>query len=63
MLTVLVFLMLLFAGYGYTLCDRKLDIESEAYIRIDEEIRITNVSLNNVNDGLEIYNVEYSKIV
>lgn len=53
--------MLLFAGYGYTLCDRKLDIEGEAYIRIDEEIIITNVSLNNVNDGLEIYNVEYSK--
>ena len=60
-LTITMLLMLLFAGYGYALYDSELDIEGEAYIRIDEEIRITNVSLNNVNDGLEMYNVEYSK--
>ena len=61
LLTTIAILMLLFAGYGYALYDSELDIEGEAYIRIDEEIRITNVSLNNVNDGLEMYNVEYSK--
>jgi len=53
---------MLFTSYGYAALNTKLSISGEAYIRVEEDIRVTNLKLSSIsNGGYETYNSKFSK--
>ena len=61
-LYVLFIMLTLLLTVGYTALNEELNITGEATFRKEEEIRITNVELNETtNEGLENYESKYSK--
>lgn len=57
-----IFLAIIFTSYGYAALNTDLSISGEAYVRVDEDIRITNINVvSSENQGYETYNSKYSK--
>ena len=53
---------IIFTSYGYAALNTDLSISGEAYVRVDEDIRITNINVvSSENQGYETYNSKYSK--
>lgn len=50
------------SSYGYAALNTELSISGEAYVRVDESVRITSVSkIESLNGAYETYNSKYSK--
>lgn len=57
-----IFLAIIFTSYGYAALNTDLSISGEAYVRVDRDIRITNIKqVTSENQGYETYNSKYSK--
>ncbi len=60
--SITIFLCLLFTSFGYAALNTELSISGEAYVRVDSEIRVTGLKLSSItNGGYETYNSKYSK--
>ena len=57
-----IFLAIIFTSYGYAALNTDLSISGETYVRVDKDIRITNINVvSSENQGYETYNSKYSK--
>lgn len=57
-----IFLAVLLTSYGYAALNTELQLSGEAYVRIDADIRITDIKvLSSGNGGYATYNPDYSK--
>lgn len=55
-------LILLFTSYGYAALNTELQLSGEAYVRVEADIRITDLSLTSISiGGYEPYHSKYSK--
>ena len=55
-------MLLLGQSIAYSAFNSTMKITGDAYARVEEDTRITGISLDSVtNDGLELYSLEYSK--
>jgi len=56
------FLIILFTSYGYAALNTSLSISGEAYVRVEEGVRITDIKIvSSENGGFATYNPKYSK--
>ena len=62
LLVVTIFLIVLFNSIVYSSLNSEMFINGDAHIRVDKDIRITNVKvLEQTNNAYETYNNDYSK--
>jgi len=60
--SLVVFLAILFVSYGYAALNTKMSISGEAYVRVESDIRVTNLKLTSISSGgYETYNSKYFK--
>lgn len=59
--SILIIFAVVFTSYGYAALNTELQLSGEAYVRIDADIRITNLKLSSIIGGYETYNSKYSK--
>lgn len=53
---------IIFTSYGYAALNTELSISGEAYVRVETDIRVTNIKiLSSENKGYETYNNKYTK--
>jgi len=61
-ISVLVFLIVIFTSFGYAAVNTSLSISGEAYVRVEENIRVTGIKvISSENGGYATYNPKYSK--
>lgn len=61
-MVLFLFLSITFTSYGYAALNTELQLSGEAYVRLEEEIRITNLKVSSANNGgYETYNNKYAK--
>jgi len=61
-ISVLIFLIVIFTSYGYAALNTSLSISGEAYVRVEENIRVTGIKvISSENGGYATYNPKYSK--
>jgi len=60
--SIFIFLVILFTSYGYAALNTSLSISGEAYLRKERDVRVTNLKLTSISSGgYEVYNNKYSK--
>jgi len=60
-ISIIIFFFFLFISYGYAALNTELSISGEAYVRVKEDIRVTNLKLSSMSSGgYETYNSKYS---
>ncbi len=60
--SILTIFTIVFTSYGYAALNTKLSISGEAYVRVEENIRVTGLKLSSItNGGYETYNSKFSK--
>lgn len=53
---------IIFTSYGYAALNTELSISGEAYVKVETDIRVTNIKvLSSENKGYETYNNKYTK--
>jgi len=59
---IIILFIVIFASYGYAALNTSLSISGEAYVRVDESIRITGIKVTSIKNGAsETFNSKYSK--
>ncbi len=60
-ITLAIFLAILFASFGYAALNTKLQVSGEAYVRVESDIRITDIRLISATNANETFQSNYSK--
>lgn len=62
MLAIFILVTILFTSYGYAALNTELQLSGEGYVRVEADIRITNLKVLSMENGAyETYNNKYSK--